>query len=582
MGNASSSHYVPLIPRQLGAVPCVAFTAIHIAYAPLQSKHRQWDGPLIPPKGKALQRLWKRRERSVILPPELISNILYYVGEPTPSSLEEAFLRLRKKSLVACALTCSYWAKILRPFIFERITLRGPEDLTFLQELISLRGDAIAHAIHDLHIQEIDSPWIHRALSTLPRKLLEVVFLRLSTAISEKHANYNARPPAFFNLLPALCSQFKKVEHLKLEGFRFNTFAAFATCVSSFEAITCLECSRITWAQPPRDGTLTTRAGWLLVRANAISVSEPWPLAWLFTANPRHKPTALSTGHPIIAPQDLQILTLLVKAVVHTSQDVKFSLNRLQDHDRNRCEWGIDIRNCVSLTVEAGALYISSESTGSVGKIILSEQLVTPVYHTIVEAELSFPIHFPALDSSHVTQLQAVDAVASSSSSFQRLTIECKTTAWIYWTEELFKKKIFSQLSRSNRFSANIQKVQGPTLRDPAISPDAFIVARFVDTPEHEVYRAGLSHLQFGDALWVPEPHSTGEVQIGDVGYISEGQFIRVFHAVSPERHPVPGRAVPPRLHTCRMPRLPNYDHVSEYMQPGVYSSQNMTHVLKL
>ena len=36
--------------------------------------------------------------------------------------------------------------------------------------------------------------------------------------------------------------------------------------------------------------------------------------------------------------------------------------------------------------------------------------------------------------------------------------------------------------------------------------------------------------LRYGYALWHPEPHKTGEAQIGDVGYIREGAFIRLFN----------------------------------------------------
>ena len=45
------------------------------------------------------------------------------------------------------------------------------------------------------------------------------------------------------------------------------------------------------------------------------------------------------------------------------------------------------------------------------------------------------------------------------------------------------------------------------------------------------VYPSSLFCLSLGYALWFPEPHQTvGEPQIGDVGYVSEGAFIRMFN----------------------------------------------------
>lgn len=49
-----------------------------------------------------------------------------------------------------------------------------------------------------------------------------------------------------------------------------------------------------------------------------------------------------------------------------------------------------------------------------------------------------------------------------------------------------------------------------------------------------QIYSSTLSTaLQEGYPLWFPEPHDTGEVQIGDVGYIHEGAFVRLFNVNS-------------------------------------------------
>ena len=46
----------------------------------------------------------------------------------------------------------------------------------------------------------------------------------------------------------------------------------------------------------------------------------------------------------------------------------------------------------------------------------------------------------------------------------------------------------------------------------------------------YSVYPSSLSTLYLGYALWYPEPHDTGEPQIGDVGYIHEGALVRLFN----------------------------------------------------
>ncbi|EKM58878.1 uncharacterized protein PHACADRAFT_248980 [Phanerochaete carnosa HHB-10118-sp] len=45
-----------------------------------------------------------------------------------------------------------------------------------------------------------------------------------------------------------------------------------------------------------------------------------------------------------------------------------------------------------------------------------------------------------------------------------------------------------------------------------------------------DIYSSSLQTLCLGHALWYPEPHKSGEPQIGDVGFIREGAFIRLFN----------------------------------------------------
>ena len=66
-----------------------------------------------------------------------------------------------------------------------------------------------------------------------------------------------------------------------------------------------------------------------------------------------------------------------------------------------------------------------------------------------------------------------------------------------------------------------------------------------------EIYASQLVHLGYGHPLWYPEPDLVGEIKIGDVGYIDDGKFIRLFNACRTERdgintkRGVPGGFVP-------------------------------------
>ncbi len=60
--------------------------------------------------------------------------------------------------------------------------------------------------------------------------------------------------------------------------------------------------------------------------------------------------------------------------------------------------------------------------------------------------------------------------------------------------------------------------------------------------PEHPpftVYRDQLTSLYRGLALWNPNPQKViyDKVSIGDVGYVSEGAFIRMFNVMLPWDH---------------------------------------------
>lgn len=94
---------------------------------------------------------------------------------------------------------------------------------------------------------------------------------------------------------------------------------------------------------------------------------------------------------------------------------------------------------------------------------------------------------------------------------------------------------------------------------------------------EGEVYRNELRNLPYGDALWYPEPKpGSGVVQVGDVGYISHGAFIRLFNIVDPDAYPVSGSSFPEDLKRFQRSWEPWEDVRQRALEPYSYSSKSV------
>lgn len=62
----------------------------------------------------------------------------------------------------------------------------------------------------------------------------------------------------------------------------------------------------------------------------------------------------------------------------------------------------------------------------------------------------------------------------------------------------------------------------------------------------YDTYRDQLAGLFHGHALWVPDPSGLyDQVQVGDVGYVREGHFLRMFNALLPADDPTQVYGVP-------------------------------------
>ena len=96
--------------------------------------------------------------------------------------------------------------------------------------------------------------------------------------------------------------------------------------------------------------------------------------------------------------------------------------------------------------------------------------------------------------------------------------------------------------------------------------------------PPHpsSIYTEQLPTVGEGDAIWLPEPHVSGEVQIGDVGYILEGAFVRLFNVISPEDHPVPDSDLPDGFEPLQEPRMRCMDTRERALAPGHHNSKSV------
>ena len=79
--------------------------------------------------------------------------------------------------------------------------------------------------------------------------------------------------------------------------------------------------------------------------------------------------------------------------------------------------------------------------------------------------------------------------------------------------------------------------------------------------PECDIFREQLAikYPLYGHALWEPSPRYPNKpVQVGDVGFIREGKFRRLFNALLPENDPSHECGVP-ECHEPLVPSLPDH-----------------------
>lgn len=99
-------------------------------------------------------------------------------------------------------------------------------------------------------------------------------------------------------------------------------------------------------------------------------------------------------------------------------------------------------------------------------------------------------------------------------------------------------------------------------------------------TTAAEVYAAQLLTRRLGWPLWQPEPTKFGEVLIGDVGFVQNGCFYRLFNALRPADDPVNALCgVPPDFVPLQYNETALLHTVHDYLPPGPLYSSSVRHV---
>jgi hypothetical protein len=98
-------------------------------------------------------------------------------------------------------------------------------------------------------------------------------------------------------------------------------------------------------------------------------------------------------------------------------------------------------------------------------------------------------------------------------------------------------------------------------------------------TSAAEVYARQFISKGYGMPLWQPEPTKFGEVLIGDIGFLQNGCFYRLFNATKPSDDPINRYCGVPTDFVPLVYNEATFLHtVDRYLPPGPLCSSSVTH----
>ena len=213
-------------------------------------------------------------------------------------------LKLSKKELSACSLTCKYWAKHLRRYIFRAITVRSREDWSTFVEFATSNivkpniGKFVEY--FTLHQTVPSRPWVHLALICRPKGIFPSLH-RLNVE-SQGASAMGAAPNSPLTLrsvyqdipgsFPPLSADIAK---FSLVNIHFSSFEDIMATVDSV-ACTTIYCQQLSWSNSDVLIPSYLPAAFSKVRRWRTSAKEVhiqqcaayWPFLWMVvTTRPR-------------------------------------------------------------------------------------------------------------------------------------------------------------------------------------------------------------------------------------------------------------------------------------------------------
>ena len=258
------------------------------------------------------------------LPAELIRRVAHEIVSSTVVGLvavdETHNLWPLRDVLSYCSLTCRYWSKIFRSYIFFEVKLQASEDVTDLSSLIEAPGSQIRGFIEVLQVtlQDWTIPWLHH-ISALTEKLPNFSRATLDFETPLYGVSIGSLT-TLHPLLPAtLPAHFSNFASLTLSANEFNNFSELMRLVRGLPALQDITCSQINWKEraPMRDMQQGLYFSNRLVDVSTVGCREDAPMLWLFTTN---KKIRAAKGSPVISVPMMSTIIDIVETLLKCSR----------------------------------------------------------------------------------------------------------------------------------------------------------------------------------------------------------------------------------------------------------------------
>ena len=292
-----------------------------------------------------------------VLPAELLERILECISEEDTAHrviVAKECRRVYKRGVAVCSLVCRYWTVRLQPLIFHSITLRSSQDLADFILLLNQPNTQIPYAVQSLELEEDKVAWAHCAFISLVRKLHNLTSLKLVNTSRWSYSTTicRARPPQFFKLLPALCSQLRTLQTLEFHGVVFPSLFTLAACAGALPNVTRLKFKEVDCINKT-ERFPSVRAAWHLRGVAASQCHVQWYSTWLLLSTSKQVPDCGSAHRrPSLGASDIQAILSLLRMAYAEADTCFADLEMLASDSEPECEWAIlNHRLCVLNTV---------------------------------------------------------------------------------------------------------------------------------------------------------------------------------------------------------------------------------------